>query len=99
MTSIKLRPCPFCGDRDPEITGERGWTWLACTAGTDCTTRGPERETEREAILAWNHRPEAESLRSLIGHMKKLLKSAMTFAPPGKTNWKSAARNRITEEV
>lgn len=52
----ELKACPFCGDRDPEIVHTRLGIYLACTTGDDCTARGPSRDTESEAIAAWNHR-------------------------------------------
>lgn len=54
--AMKLLPCPFCGDDDPEITGENGWVWIACTTGSDCAGRGPDSDDEASAIEAWNRR-------------------------------------------
>lgn len=62
----KLKACPYCGDGDPEITGDSFGRWIACTAGSDCMARGPAMRTEAEAIAAWNRRPpEGEHERAL----------------------------------
>lgn len=70
MTDTMLLPCPFCGDDEPEITGERGWVWVACTTGTDCAGRGPDSEDEAAAIAAWNTRaaqPSAGAQGDVVG--------------------------------
>ena len=55
--AVELKPCPFCGDRGPEIScNSPRRHYVACTAGTDCITRGPICETEADAIAAWNRR-------------------------------------------
>lgn len=59
VAGMRLAPCPFCGDDDPEITGENGWVWVACTTGSDCAGRGPDSEDEASAITAWNTRAAA----------------------------------------
>lgn len=49
-----MAPCPFCADRGPELTTDGHGHYVACTAGSDCTARGPRRDTGEEAVDAWN---------------------------------------------
>lgn len=58
--SPALKPCPFCGDRSPEITGERRLFWVACMAGASCLSHGPKESSHAEAIAAWNRRAEPQ---------------------------------------
>jgi len=62
MTALKesLRPCPFCGSAEDEadrsclrtIKDSQSYYSVVCWCGTS----GPARESEKEAIRAWNTR-------------------------------------------
>ena len=62
MTDLKesLRPCPFCGSTEHEadrtclrtIQDSQSYYSVVCWCGTS----GPVRESEKEAITAWNKR-------------------------------------------
>lgn len=60
MRDQNPNPCPFCDWPIPPIVRwdmrnfrQRGrYCRVVCT----CGAKGPERESEREAIDAWNHR-------------------------------------------
>jgi Lar family restriction alleviation protein len=62
VTDLKesLRPCPFCGSAEHEvdrtclrtIQDSQGFCSVVCWCGTS----GPARDSEREAITAWNTR-------------------------------------------
>ena len=52
----KLKPCPFCGERDfisviRSLNGVVAWV-----DRHNCECYGPAKNTEAEAIAAWNHR-------------------------------------------
>lgn len=60
MPSPTLKPCPFCDWPIPPIVRwdmrnfrQRG---RHCRVECFCGAKGPERESEREAIDAWNRR-------------------------------------------
>jgi Lar family restriction alleviation protein len=52
----ELKPCPFCGSKNIEITG-RDKCWIRCN---NCGCEGPTPAnlwpTDMEAIEAWNMR-------------------------------------------
>ena len=62
MPSPELKPCPFCDWGVPPIVRwdmrnfrQRGrYCRVVCT----CGAKGPDRESEAEAVAAWNHRRE-----------------------------------------
>ena len=66
MTDLKesLRPCPFCGSAEHEadrvclktIPDSQNYYSVVCWCGTS----GPIKESEREAIKAWNARDYAD---------------------------------------
>lgn len=65
MSKEKLKPCPFCGDKDiiwkEDLDGEgrRQGTWFVfCnTSGCPCDIKeGNFHKNEQEAISAWNRR-------------------------------------------
>ncbi len=90
MSEIKLLPCPFCGDRGPEITGHRRHHWIACTSGTDCAVTGPVRGTEADAIAAWNHRAHTDAQAARIAELERALKDLMSWFPakPSDPEWR-----------
>lgn len=52
--TLKPRPCPFCGSKEIKLLIVGGWTFLRCTA---CRfEHNPFKDTEAEAIAAWNKR-------------------------------------------
>lgn len=56
--SEPIRPCPACGSSDCIVDhrGARGVEFVACI-NLDCGMEGPMRETDDEAIDAWNALP------------------------------------------
>jgi len=53
----KLKPCPFCGnDKWHAEDNSVGSYWIVCEDGCGC--EGPYRQSEPEAIKAWNVRHE-----------------------------------------
>ena len=50
---VKLKPCPFCGRELLVVEGWKGCVWVECI---NCNTEGPDKDTESEAIEAWNKR-------------------------------------------
>lgn len=56
MDQIHLKPCPFCGSEDCEVTDVDEilkTNWVICN---QCGTFGPDGSTEAEAIEKWNQR-------------------------------------------
>lgn len=53
--NAKLLPCPFCGDKIPQLVGMS--KVFAICIDKKCGAEGPERVTRADAIAAWNHRP------------------------------------------
>lgn len=62
----ELRACPFCGD-EPVVTksSQEEW-WVECDNCRDHTA-SVLRESEAEAIAAWNRRAEVPVPRELLG--------------------------------
>ena len=61
---MELKPCPWCGDKQPMEPFDRGGIWFAghCPA---CDTSGPPGLTKAEAIAAWNSRAQQEAVAKL----------------------------------
>ena len=62
MEKVKLKPCPFCGEK-AEMTKSEKDNFKACCANLRCIgsyvyLRHP---TEEEAAAAWNRRMSSES--------------------------------------
>jgi len=54
--SEKLKPCPFCGEKDEIRHGDRRGTRWAMMYCDECGATGPDAETDADAITAWNRR-------------------------------------------
>lgn len=56
----ELKPCPFCGGQKiTPFTGDGAEGVGRCAAFCDCcNAEGPHCDTEAEAIIAWNQRPD-----------------------------------------
>lgn len=52
----ELKPCPFCGDLDPYVSGDDWNGWYVVCSG--CGADGSTESTKAEAIDAWNTRAE-----------------------------------------
>lgn len=65
MPGKDLKPCPFCGNRHsqcltcghvsqrgPQLYGSTNEWWVQCA----CGATGANKETEAEAVSAWNGR-------------------------------------------
>jgi Lar family restriction alleviation protein len=54
---IALKPCPFCGDDEPqEMTGDGEDHWVLCGS---CGGSSGVEDTAEAAAAAWNRRAEA----------------------------------------
>lgn len=54
MSELKPCPWPHCGSEQATVYHlDHGWRCVWCE---ECDARGPARETEAEAIAAWNDR-------------------------------------------
>lgn len=47
------KPCPFCKTPDPYVMRDPDMSWLECREA-ECQAHGPMRDTEEQAIAAWN---------------------------------------------
>ena len=47
------KPCPFCKSTDPIVVGDADLHWVECMS-SGCGAEGPMRDTEEQAIAAWN---------------------------------------------
>lgn len=58
----KLKSCPFCGSKEvyPQIftigAHNKNWLWSVKCTQQGCFAEGPIKDTEQEAIDAWNKR-------------------------------------------
>lgn len=50
-----LKGCPFCNSKPIIVDLAKMHHYIRCDA-EECRTFGPDRETEEEAITAWNTR-------------------------------------------
>ena len=55
MSPVKLKPCPFCGNRDPRLLSEG---WESESREVDCGECGDYvwGTTNEEAVGRWNQR-------------------------------------------
>jgi Lar family restriction alleviation protein len=59
---MDLKPCPFCGSRDPLVTTYSGAPTIFCMA-CPALMGGEESTASRdELIAAWNHRSPSNGL-------------------------------------
>lgn len=49
----KLKPCPFCGNKNIEIVDGDAWPWVRCR---ECLGSTAMENTKEEAIKKWNRR-------------------------------------------
>jgi Lar family restriction alleviation protein len=49
-----LKVCPFCRDRAASVEGDAPRIYVECHG---CGARGPDADTELEAIARWNREP------------------------------------------
>jgi Lar family restriction alleviation protein len=90
MTTPKLKPCPFCGEEsEVYVDGVDGGkpNWVECRG---CGTYGPEKQTTRQAIVAWNRRAgkavaELERVRPLLKAIQNA--DARNSGSSSKTPW------------
>ena len=68
--SGELKPCPFCrGEIPPAPVTDRHIPGKHLVLCMGCSANGPYRDTEAEAIAAWNTRAELSSLRGEDGRV------------------------------
>jgi Lar family restriction alleviation protein len=53
MSEKKLKPCPFCGESEPDTTNKDGEIAIRCEY---CGAYGPWADNLADAIAAWNRR-------------------------------------------
>lgn len=49
-----LKPCPFCSGESGCLRGDHGWRVWCLRPGSICGVIGPFKDTESDAIVAWN---------------------------------------------
>jgi len=67
----KLRPCPFCGDKKPNVHQCSKQYWVECVV---CHANTMIGKNEQLAIRAWNIRPIEDGLRARIAELEAALK-------------------------
>lgn len=67
-----IKPCPFCGSIIVSVSRTAKLFWVFCK---NCNAEGISKETEAEAIEAWNNRPIEDRLRGVIRDIISSLKS------------------------
>ena len=60
MPAEELRPCPFCGNEDPELMDSDNGYFVVCQEPTACCLTA-EHATISLAIEAWNRRRRHET--------------------------------------
>jgi Lar family restriction alleviation protein len=58
LTTPAMR-CPFCGSQDIDYLEVEAGYQLACGG---CHAQGPERQTDMEALIAWNQQRQVETI-------------------------------------
>lgn len=72
----ELKPCPFCGGKDISIINHTAMGyWASCGP---CGAIGPTRQTEEEAVEAWNRRYEPPNEPLTLDELREM---------DGKTVW------------
>ena len=52
---VGIKPCPFCGDRTPQLLESVNTCWISCTNST-CEADGPVKQSAAAAEFFWNGR-------------------------------------------
>jgi len=81
--SDNLRPCPFCGNKNPRVVhhfvngiANLSHCFVRCNCGRGKTTAS--RKEEHGAVDEWNTRPVEDALRAEIAHLSELLHDEMS---------------------
>jgi Restriction alleviation protein Lar len=86
MSKQMLEPCPFCKSEETAV-GNTGSCWVRCLS-VDCGAEGPVKDTEEDAIAAWNGRCSAvsaaqENLREAWSALGLIRETIETLGPVG----------------
>jgi len=90
-----IKPCPFCGH--PATINHQGSLWWVTCDEKVCGC-GPARETEQEAIAAWNAAPRTTAPASNTVRVR----IAVGVAADGAWNccgWSGATDDELTENL
>ncbi len=96
-----LRECPFCGSQDVKLnstTPRQTFMAKVCCENPACYTFGPKKNTNAEAIAAWNTRPTSEREARLVEALKVCEQDRVRLYGDGQT-LKDAISNQVDDAL
>jgi Lar family restriction alleviation protein len=95
----QLRECPFCGSDNVKLNGttsEQTFKAEVCCENPACYVFGPKKNTDAEALAAWNTRPTSEREARLVEALKVCEQDRVRLYGDGQT-LKDAISNQVDD--